>query len=311
MRITALAGGVGGARLIQGFISILSPDEFTAVVNTGDDFWHLGLYICPDLDTVTYTAAGIANPETGWGVKDDSFLTLKALEEIRGPSWFKLGDKDLATHLERTRRLQVGQSLTEIATFFSHCFGIKHRILPMTDDGVFTHVIAQNNEELPFQEYFVKYNFEPKIKGVIFKGIDSALPSEQMMNALDKSDAVVICPSNPFVSIDPITSLKGVREILTNKYVICVSPILGGKAVKGPLAKMYLELGLEPNPHLIAQHYQDFLNVIYLDNRDAEFSRRIRQSSIIPIESDILLPDIKNRTRLAKEIIKHIRNNFR
>lgn len=307
MKITALAGGVGGAKLAQGFKEILSPKEFSVVVNTGDDFWHLGLYICPDLDTVVYTMAGIADPHTGWGINSDSFETLQEIANLGGPTWFKLGNKDIATHLERTRRIRLGERLTKIITDQSHMRRLNHPVLPMTDDYVHTYVQIENDEEIPFQEYFVKLKCTPKVKGFRFNNIERALPTEEAVESLLDCDAVVICPSNPYVSIDPILAFEGIREIITEKITISVSPIIQGKAIKGPLGKMFLEAGIEPNPLSITKHYQNLLDIIFIDEKDRMFYEPIHQSGIIPVVTDILIPDLKNRIRLASEIIEIIK----
>lgn len=310
MKITALAGGVGGAKLAQGLSECIPRDDLTIIVNTGDDFVFYGLYICPDLDTVTYTLAGMANPITGWGIQGDTFNTFARLKANGSPHWFQLGDQDLATHMERTRLLQEGKRLTEIALHFNQIWGIKHPILPMCDQPVPTLVETQEMGWLSFQEYFVKYHFEPVVKRIIFKDIETAAPSREVLNALQNADAIVFCPSNPLVSLDPILALNGVREILKTKFVLAVSPIIGGKAVKGPLAKIYSELEIAANPASVAGHYADILDCIFLDNQDEDYGKAIQQSGIIFQASDILMPDLPNRIRLAEEIIKFIEKNI-
>lgn len=307
MKIAALAGGVGGARLAHGLSLILPPDDLSVIVNTGDDFAMFGLYLCPDLDTVTYTLAGIANPQTGWGIQDDTFYTFEAIKANGGPSWFRLGDRDLATHLERTRLLQEGKSLTEVASHFNQLWHVKHPVLPMCDQAVPTLVDTREHGRLTFQEYFVKYRWEPRIQSLHFSHIDQAKPSEKVMNALRTADVVIICPSNPLVSIDPILSLAGVRDILKTKYTLAVSPIIGGAAIKGPLAKMATELGLEVSPVTVANHYADYLNCIFIDIQDESYAKRINQSGIIVQVTDILMPDATARKRLAAEIINYLK----
>lgn len=307
MKITALAGGVGGAKLAQGLKELLSPEELKIIVNTGDDFWHLGLFICPDLDTVMYTLADIANKRTGWGIQADTFRTMSALEKLGRSEWFHLGDIDLATHLERTRRIRAGESLTKITQELSTALGLRHRILPMTDQYVPTFVETSEFGLIPFQEYFVKHHFSPKVNSFKFKDIEIANPTEEVLVSLNECDAVVICPSNPFVSIDPIIAIKGIKELLQKKLVVCVSPIVGGKAINGPLGKMFFELGYDPNPLNIAKHYSDFLNVIYIDHKDHIYQNQISRFGIICIESDIILPNIKERIRMAKQIIDYLK----
>ena len=310
MKIAALAGGVGGAKLAQGLSEILPADDLSIIVNTGDDFELYGLYICPDLDTVCYTLAGMANPATGWGIKNDTFNTFAMLQENKSPTWFKLGDMDIATHMERTRLLNGGKTLTEVTLHFRDIWKLKHPVLPMTNHKVPTYVDTIEKGLISFQEYFVKYHFEPTVKKIIFQNIDKAVASEEMLSALERSDAVVICPSNPFVSIDPILSLKAVRDILVRKQVIAVSPIIGGKAVKGPLQKMYVEKGIDPDPAAIAKHYTGILDCIYLDNQDKDYGKEIQQSGIIFQVTDILMPDLANRVRLAEEIYKYIKKTI-
>jgi LPPG:FO 2-phospho-L-lactate transferase len=310
MKIVALAGGVGGAKLAQGLSAVLPEDELIVVVNTGDDFTFYGLYICPDLDTVTYTLAGMANPVTGWGILDDSFKVYEKLKANGSPDWFMLGDQDLATHLERTRLLQAGRSLTQVTLHFRDVWNIKHRILPMCDQPVPTIVHTRDKGLLSFQEYFVKYHFEPVVEKIIFRDINQARPDKRVLQALDQADAVIICPSNPLVSIAPILSVPGIRERMASKYVLAVSPIVGGKAIKGPLAKIYGEMGIEPNPVNVARYYAEFLDCIFLDNQDVSYGKEIEQSGIIFQATDIMMPDLPNRIRLAEDILEFLRKEI-
>lgn len=306
MKITALAGGVGGAKLAHGFSKLLDGDEFTVIVNTGDDFEHFGLYISPDMDTVCYTLAELSNFNTGWGRKDESFRVIETIKELGGPEWFLLGDKDLAFHLERTRKIRMGYSLTKISLELEQAIGLRHKILPMCDEKVATMVDTSEFGEIPFQEYFVKHQCKPVVKGFRFQGIESAKVTQEVKNSLDQADAIIVCPSNPFVSISPIISLNGVREILKQKYVVAVSPIIGGAAVKGPLAKMLKELGWNIHPSSIIQMYRDFLNCWYIDPMDHDEEIKDYASGIIVKEANIFLPDINARKDLANTIIKHI-----
>ena len=307
MKITALAGGVGGAKLAHGFSKLLDSDEFSVIVNTGDDFELFGLYISPDLDTVCYALAGLSNIKTGWGRKDESFHVLETIKELGGPDWFLLGDKDLAFHLERTRKIRMGYSLTKTSLELEQSMGLKHKILPMCDEKVSTMVATNEFGEIPFQEYFVKHQCKPVVNGFRFQGIESAKVTQEVKNSLDQADAIIICPSNPFVSIYPIISLNSVREILKKKYVVAVSPIIGGAAVKGPLAKMLTELGWEINQSSIFTMYQDFLNCWYIDAMDHDGNNKENASGIIIKEENIFLPDIAARKNLAATIIKHIK----
>ena len=304
MKITALAGGVGGAKLARGLAEILTPEELTIIVNTGDDFEHLGLKISPDLDSVIYLLAGIANPVTGWGIADDTFTTYDSLSRMGAPDWFRLGDIDLATHLTRTYLYKQGDSLTKITRNICDALSVKHMVLPMTDDPVATWIETEESGDIPFQEYFVKKRCEPKIKSVRFAGIETAKPGERVLDSIEQSDAVIICPSNPFVSIDPILSLSEVRESVNRKLTVCVSPIIGGKAVKGPLAKMLLEMGSQPSPQSVIDHYGGLVDCLIVDSSDISGEMLNNGSSIIFHAADILIPDKSNQIRLALDIIK-------
>lgn len=306
MKIAALAGGVGGAKLAQGLSQILKEEEFSVIVNSGDDFYHYGLYICPDFDTVCYTLAGFANRTTGWGIQDDTFITLKALQDYGFQDWFKLGDKDLATHLERTRLLREGKTLTEIALYLERIWKLKHTVLPMTNIQVPTFIDTIELGLIPFQEYFVKYHFQPRVKRIVFKNQENSIATSQVLKALTESQVVVLCPSNPFVSIDPILSLPGVKGILENKFVLAVSPLIAGKAVKGPLDKMCDELGIDPNPVSIAEHYSKIIKAIFVDQQDERYALDLHQSGIIVQVTDIFMPNTSHRIRLAEEILKFL-----
>lgn len=304
MKIAALAGGVGGARLANGLAQILNPGELTVIVNTGDDFVYTGLHICPDLDTVTYTLAGINDPINGWGLAHETWTVLTLLDKLGHPIWFKLGDRDLATHIERTRLLQLGFSLTEVVDSLSYHLGIKHKILPMTDDPVQTQINTEEFGLLSFQEYFVKHKFQPKVKNIEFSGITDAHLTESVKTCLEQSDLVLFCPSNPFVSINPILSIPGVRELVSKKTVVAVSPLINGKTIKGPASKMMVELGMQPSSLNIANYYGPLLTGFVLDYADHDDASPIRQCGIIPLESDILMNSLSSQARLAREVIK-------
>jgi LPPG:FO 2-phospho-L-lactate transferase len=307
MKIVALAGGVGGAKLAQGLAEILPPDDLTIIVNTGDDFEHLGLYICPDLDTVCYTLAGLANPETGWGRMNETWNTIANVEKLGGPAWFRLGDQDIATHLERTRRLKEGQSLSQITKDFCKAWGVKHTILPMSDSPVRT-MVHTDEGELAFQEYFVHRRCRPRVTGFRFDGVEAAEPAVGVKEAIEKADAVIICPSNPWVSVDPI--LKLVSPLLSGEgvgvRVIAVSPIIGGKTVKGPAAKMYAELGIEPSALAVAGHYRNILTGFVLDNTDSLMESKTQELNIKTLVTDTLMNHLTSRARLAKDVLHFI-----
>lgn len=302
-RIVALAGGVGGAKLAHGLAQILGPEELTIIVNTGDDFEHLGMYICPDLDTVCYTLGGLANPETGWGRVGESWNTISNIERLGGPAWFRLGDQDIATHLERTRRLKEGQSLSQITRDFCKAWGIQHRILPMSDSPVRT-MVDSDEGELAFQEYFVHRQCAPKVKGFRFDGVEVAEPVVGAKEAIEEADAVIICPSNPWVSVDPI--LQVIKKI--DKPIVAVSPIIGGKTVKGPAAKMYSELGIEPSALAVAKHYRDFLTGFVLDTIDASMESEVKRLGVKTLATDTLMNNLTDRTRLAKDVLHFTRS---
>ncbi len=304
LKITALAGGVGGAKLAHGLAQILPPENLTIIVNTGDDFKHLGLSISPDLDTVCYTLAGLANPVTGWGRIDESWNAAENIAKLGGQTWFQLGDRDLGTHLERSRRLQKGDSLSTITRDFCKAWHIEHTILPMTDDSMPTIVDTVEMGELAFQEYFVHQRCEPTVKGFRFEGAESARPAPGVKEAINDADAVVICPSNPWVSIDPILATLKLKS--TRVPTVALSPIIGGKAVKGPAAKMYAELGIQPSAFAVAKHYQGLLSGFIFDIIDAESETAIRALEMKTFVTDTLMKDEKGRSRLAKDVLDFV-----
>ena len=271
-RVIALSGGVGGAKLALGLSRVLPEGDLTVIANTGDDFEHLGLAISPDIDTLLYTLAGLDNPATGWGRRDESWNVMAALEALGGETWFRLGDRDLATHIERTQRLRAGESLSQITDDFRRRFGVATRILPMSDDPVRTKVKTKDGW-VDFQPYFVKHRCEPVISAIEFAGAADARPEPELLAALSDPAlaAVIICPSNPFISIEPILALRGVRAALRHcaAPVVAVSPIIGGRAVKGPTAKMMRELGIETSAAAVAHRYDDLIDAYVVDHGDA------------------------------------------
>lgn len=303
MKITALAGGVGGAKLVDGLARCMPAADLTVIVNTGDDFDHFGLRICPDLDTVCYTLAGIANPATGWGRAGETWNVLESLRALDAPSWFALGDADLGTHLERTRRLAAGETLSQVTAAFCRAWGIAASVLPMSDDRVSTIVQTRDDGDLPFQDYFVRRRCEPVVTGFRFEGLEVARPAPGVLESLHAADVVILAPSNPWVSIGPIAALPGVMDALQAGKVVAVSPLLGGQAVKGPAAKMYRDLGINPSSRAVAEHYQSFLDAIVVDHADQQQASEIEQWGIISMVTDILIPGTEERQRLAKEIL--------
>ena len=303
LNIVALAGGVGGARLVDGLARLVPPEYLTVIVNTGDDFEHLGLKICPDLDTVCYTLAGLANPTTGWGRLDETWNALESLESLGGPAWFRLGDRDLGLHLERTRRLRAGESLSQVTRHFCRLWGLSLTVLPMSDDSLPTWVYTEEGE-LPFQEYFVHRQCQPRVKGFRFDGADRAVPAPGVLQALDAANVVVICPSNPWVSIDPILAVPGICEAVAEKFTLAVSPIIGGAAVKGPAAKMYAEMGIEPSAASVAHHYRPLLSAFVLDQVDANLVEPLGAQGLSVLATNTWMKTPDDRQRLAKEVLE-------
>ncbi|MBK5263725.1 MAG: 2-phospho-L-lactate transferase [Alphaproteobacteria bacterium] len=301
--ILALAGGVGGARLANGLAAILDPDQLVIAVNTGDDFEHLNLPISPDIDTVTYTLAGINNPTQGWGLAGESWSFMDALGTLGGETWFKLGDRDLATHVLRGVMLRM-QSLSDVTATFAKKLGIRHRIVPMSDDPV-RSIVSTDEGDMPFQDYFVRRQCAPRFRTIRYDGIENAHPSAGFLAALDdpELEAIIICPSNPLLSIAPILALPGVRDRLNRRVVpiVAVSPFIGGQAVKGPAAKIMSELGLPTTPAGIAAHYGSLLDGLVIDHADAA------DAPDRTLITDTLMRDTGDQRRLADETLAFAR----
>jgi LPPG:FO 2-phospho-L-lactate transferase len=301
--VLALSGGIGGAKLALGLYRILPPGALTVIANTGDDFEHLGLAVSPDLDTLFYTLAGVENPETGWGRRGETWTFMGALERLGGDSWFQLGDGDLATHIERTRRLAAGESLSQITDDFRRRLGISAGLLPMTDERVRTRILTAEGW-LDFQDYFVRRQCAPAVREIAFAGASAARPLAEFLAALADDDlrTVVICPSNPLISIDPILSLPGVREALQScrAPVVAVSPIIGGRAVKGPTAKMMAELGLPVGAASVARHYGDILDHFVVDEED---STAMTDVGVPVTATRTLMETLADREALARVVL--------
>jgi len=298
--VVVLTGGVGGAKLCLGLQRILPPGALRVIVNTGDDFEHLGLSICPDLDTTLYTLAGISNPQFGWGRRDETWTFMTVLQTLGGPTWFKLGDGDLALHVERTHRLASGESLTSIMGDLAHRLGVVSRLFPMSDDPVRTRV-STSDRELAFQEYFVREQSTPVVTGLRFCGAERARICAGALQALSEKSlrAILIAPSNPYLSIDPVLAVPGMREALraSGVPVIAVSPIIGGEAVKGPTAKIMQESGVIPSALEVIDHYRSVIDAMVLDERDAALvglaDRPVRTC-------DTLMSSLADRERVAR-----------
>ena len=301
--VIALCGGVGGAKLALGLYRVLAPDRLIVAVNTGDDFTHLGLHVSPDLDTVMYTLAGLSNTETGWGRCQESWSFMAALEALGGESWFRLGDGDLATHVERTRRLAAGESLTAVCADFARRLGIHARLLPMSDDPVRT-LIDTAQGVLPFQHYFVRLRAEPAARGFSFEGAEQARANPALLAALaaPELELVVICPSNPYLSVDPILALLDLRAALARAQVpvVAVSPIIGGAAVKGPTAKIMTELGVPRTQAAIARHYEGLIDGLVIDAADAGEAGDVT----LPLEiTATRMASLEDREALARRVL--------
>ena len=306
-RVVAFSGGIGGAKLALGLYRTLPPDRLMVVCNTGDDFEHLGLSISPDLDTVMYTLAGVANPETGWGRANETWTFMQALEQLGGETWFRIGDGDLATHVERTRRLAAGESLSAISDDFRRRLAVHAQVVPMCDEPVRTMVETEDGV-LPFQRYFVERRCAPRVAGFEFRGASDARPPPALRKALgsEQLEAVVICPSNPFISIDPILAVPGMRaEIAARRApVVAVSPIIGGHAVKGPTAQMMVQLGIPTSAGAVAEHYRGLLDGLVLDHADADQARAIDLPCLV---TRTLMVSEDDKRTLASEVLAFAR----
>lgn len=290
--ILALAGGVGGARLARGLASVLSPDELALVVNVGDDFEHLGLAVSPDLDTVMYSLAGVVNSETGWGRADESWNFMEALAGLGGETWFRLGDKDLAVHVERTRRLRAGAPLSAITADLRTRLGVRHTILPVTDAQLRTKVLTVAGE-LDFQDYFVRQRCAPAVRGFRFEGAEAAVPSAPLSELLASGvvRGIVICPSNPWLSVAPLLAVRALHELVASRRVpvVAVSPIVGGAAIKGPAAKIMSELGVEVSAGGVVRHYGSLVDAWVLDEADAQLQGELASAGRRAVFLDTLM----------------------
>ena len=308
--ITVLCGGVGGVKLVDGLAAVLAdPSTLTVIVNTADDWEHLGLHISPDVDTVLYTLAGLAGDERGWGIDGDTWTALEMLKRYRLPTWFRLGDRDLATHLARTQWLREGRRPTEVTAALASALGVVPRVLPMTDARVATFVSTPAGR-LPFQEYFVRRGARDPVTGVEFEGIEHARPSPEVLDAIRSSAVIIIAPSNPVVSIGPILALQGMRDALSASAALrmAVTPLIGGTAVKGPTVEMLRGLGMRADSAAVAARYGRFIDVFVLDIRDRALRDTVAAAGP-PAQppavecADTLMTDPAGRRRLARALI--------
>jgi LPPG:FO 2-phospho-L-lactate transferase len=304
LNVVALAGGVGGAKLADGLAQVLQPEQLAIIVNTADDFTHLGLRISPDVDTVCYTLAGLANPLTGWGRINETWNAFESLKKLGMPDWFQLGDSDLATHLVRSNWLREGRPLSQITHDLCKLWGIWATVLPMSDDVIQTWVNTHEGD-LEFQDYFVHHHCDPVVTGFKFEGAEKSKPAPGVLEAIERSDVVIICPSNPWVSIDPILSVPMIKQALSNHLVIAISPIIGSNTIKGPAAKMFTELGIQPSALAVAEHYDNLIDSLVIDNSDDGLTKAINNLGIHTFLTNILMHDRSDRGRLALEIVEY------
>jgi LPPG:FO 2-phospho-L-lactate transferase len=301
--VLALCGGVGGTKLALGLYRVLASGGLTVAVNTGDDFEHLGLHISPDLDTVLYTLGGLADPERGWGRADETWHFMESISQAGGETWFRLGDRDVAVHVLRTAWIRSGRTLSAFAAYAAERFGITAAIVPMSDAPVRTMIDTEEGE-LPFQHYFVRRKAEPRVRAIRFAHAEQATPSDGLLNLMTDSalKAIIICPSNPYLSVDPILAVPGIAAALTTAAapVVAVSPIIGGKAVKGPTAKIMAELGIATTPQAIASHYRGLISGLVVDESDAEAGRAL---DLPVLGTRTLMCDVVDKERLAGEVL--------
>lgn len=307
MKITALAGGVGASKFLDGLVRVVQSEDVSIIVNTGDDAEFFGVYVSPDVDIVTYTLAGLVSRERGWGIADDTFHCLDMLARYRGAQWFNLGDRDLATCLHRTERMRQGHSLTQITDEIRRALGVSARILPMADTPVPTIVLTESGP-LSFQEYFVKHRTQIPITGLRFENIASARPTAEVLQAVAEADAIIICPSNPLISIGPILAVPGLRDALkeTRATVAAISPVVGGASLKGPTDRMLAQLGLEVSASQVARLYQDFLDLYILDEQDAAACAEVAGLGIRAVVTQTVMRDLQDKIALAEATVKAV-----
>lgn len=315
LSVVALSGGVGGARLVHGLAAALPAEALTVIVNTGDDFTHWGLTICPDLDTVMYTLSGLSHVERGWGLAEESFGALEMIKRYGGPAWFQLGDRDLGTHIARTHALSGGQTLSQVTDTMCRALGVGPRVSPMSDHPQPTHIVTRDRRELIFQDWFVRERCQPAIARIETRGDHQAAPAA--IDALAGADLVVLCPSNPYVSIDPILRMRGIREAIGDTPAVAVSPIVGGRAVKGPLAEMIPALAeMPPSAAAVLAHYRQYprlsprpstaplISGFVVERGDAAaITHAATDAGPALLETDIVMRDVADRERLAREVL--------
>jgi LPPG:FO 2-phospho-L-lactate transferase len=304
MKVAALAGGVGGAKLLVGLQAAVAPRDLTAIVNTADDAEIYGLHICPDVDIVTYWLAGLADTDRGWGLRGDTFTTVESLGRLGVENWFRLGDRDLGTCLYRTNRLRGGGSLSEVTAEVAVALEVTTKILPMSNDRVRTEVLTSDNRRLKFQEYFVRERTEPEVAAVHFEGIDRAVPAPGVLEAIEAADRVIVCPSNPIVSIGPILGVEGVIQALrSHPSVTAVSPIIRGAALKGPADRLLTSLGFRSTAAGVAELYRDFCNVFVLDKTDDAEIEKVEAAGMTCLATNTIMRDTRASALLAGTLL--------
>ncbi len=303
--ITVLSGGVGGAKLLTGLSHLLPPEEITIIGNTGDDFDWFGLRVCPDLDTIAYTLAGRVNPKTGWGIEEDTFDCLGELKRFGCETWFRIGDRDMATHLLRTQLLDKGLTLSEVTGKICTAFGIRSRLFPMTDAYVPTRIVTDGGD-LHLQEYLVRHGSCPAVRKLYYSNIEQAQPSPQVKESILGAKAILVCPSNPFISIGPILAVPGLRSFLQSAGapVIAVTPIVGARVLRGPAAKMLREQGFPVSAHGVAQIYQGIVDVFVLDKRDSHLQKEIGSLGMQVVLSDTVMTNLDEKRSLARRVLE-------
>jgi LPPG:FO 2-phospho-L-lactate transferase len=305
--VVALAGGVGAARFLDGLTRVIEPERVFVIGNTADDAEIHGLHISPDLDTVTYTLSGLANPQHGWGIRGDSFRCLGALERLGADTWFQLGDKDLATHLYRTERLRHGVTLSQVTSEITEALKVRSTLVPMSDDPVRTRICSPSGE-LEFQTYFVKRHARDRVTGMHFEGASEARPAPGLLEAIENAAAIIVCPSNPFISIGPILAIPGVREGLQRKRekVTAISPIVGGRALKGPAAKMMKSMNLRASAAEVAKLYVDFVGTFVLDEVDRKQIAQIEALDMRAVVTNTIMRGLREKKALARTVVREV-----
>lgn len=306
--IVVLTGGTGGAKLIEGLAAEIDAAELTIICNTGDDAVFHGLYVSPDIDTIIYALAGLSDSEKGWGIKGDSFVVLEQLRRLGNDVWFNLGDKDLATHITRTRMLREGRTLSEITDHLRRMFGVRSTIMPMSDERIETRVTTPLGE-ISFQEFFVKERWASTVSAVRFESAEQSRAAPGVLDAIQQADTIIVCPSNPITSIGPILAVPGIRSALKNSAaaIVGVSPIVGGSAISGPAHKLMLASGFKASVLGVADCYRDFLDTLLIGTEDAVLRAAIESLAISVITTDIRMPDLAHKRRLARQVLALVR----